>query len=297
MRRGPGGWLRAQRASRGELGSTPQKSRGTREPARDEEWRAAGKGGGAGCGSLLELFIAAPSSWAPLPSARRSPGPPPPRPGIPGPHPLPAPDPAPGTWRGRGRCDSPSPTPYLPCPGVARQGEGRTGFSLGGAPGEGETQGGTPRSRPQEQARFLPAQPWRRCPLDCLRPSSSGSVHDEPSSLPSLAVDPHTCATCPPPLAPRAPAAPPRPAPLPGTLHPDHTHPPAHRLLPILSPAVTPSLSFGAALSTPAWSPSFPGQKRPSLASPSSPFLPRSSLLVLPPLPTSCCSSILAPAP
>ena len=170
-------------------------------------------GRGSGCGSLLELFIAAPSSRAPLPSARRSPGPPPPRPGIPGPHPLPAPDPAPGPRRGRGRCDSPSPAPYLPCPRAARQGEGRTGFSLGGAPGEGETQRGTPRSRPQEQARFLPAQPWRRCPLDCLRPSSSGPVHDEPSSLPSPAVDPHTCAACPPPHAPCAPAAPPRPAP------------------------------------------------------------------------------------
>lgn len=76
--------------------------------------RAVGeREGSSGVGASMKLFIAAPSSRAPLPSAPRSPRPPhpPPRPGIPCPHPPPAPNPALVTREeGRGRCDSPIPT-------------------------------------------------------------------------------------------------------------------------------------------------------------------------------------------
>lgn len=144
----------------------------------------------------------------------------------------------------------------------------------------GEPKEGPQEADPRGKRGFLPAQPWRRCPLACLRPSSSGSVGDEPSShppppAPPRAVDLHTCAACPPPHAPHAPAAPPRPAPLPWDPPPRILRSlPAHCPFPILSRAVTPSLSFCAAPSTPAWSSSFPGQESPSLASPSSPLQP-----------------------
>lgn len=94
-----------------------------------EQW---GREGEPGVGASVELFIAAPSSWAPLPPARRSPAPRP-RARNTRPSPPAVPNPAPGTRRG-GEGASPSPTP-LPASGLlgaARRGKEGQASPLGG---------------------------------------------------------------------------------------------------------------------------------------------------------------------
>ena len=115
----------------------------------------------------MELFIAAPSSWALLPSARRSPGPPAPAARNTRPSHPPSPNPAPVTWEGGGEGVTHLSQPPLPAPSRGRPDVGeRKDRVLPGAGGRGKPKEGPQRADHGSKQDFLQAQPRRQCPLD-----------------------------------------------------------------------------------------------------------------------------------